>query len=362
MKIKILFSYVIIFFVALAVSRGFLSVNFSSKYTETSIYENFYTHIIEKSSSSKQCGDSGDLSDRHKLRAGFQKIKIYIYDLAKDFFDYRGVGVSFYIIHALAVLLMFHFTHKISLHLVQLDGVRSSHEMTSPKNYSIAGVLILDCLIFLTFYAYVFNGQVGEYTFSIFEGLFVSIALYGILKEKIIIFLLATTFAVLNRESGFILLILWIIFNGLNLGSIQRYMILLIPVIIFSIVNNEILHCILKEGFLISSKTIPGQLTYHVFFDGVWGLIRGTLAIILNYGLILIPTFVLHKRYNKYLGKDSKTLINGMLISIVVYVVVFIFATPLNHMSVKFIILPLVLPLLSVYILQIIQNEQSGIK
>ena len=362
MKFGSILVYAIVFFVGLAVSRGFMTVTYSGHTENISVYEHFYTSNEGLHSSSRQCGNSNDLSDRHQLRKGFWKIKTEIYSFANKYFGYTGVGASFYLIHAMAILVMFYFLYKTTLHIVLQNLSRNPDNgkvgLASDGKLSILAVC---SIIFLALLSYVFNGHVGEYSYSVFEALFISIGFYSALKRRILLFIIATSFAVLNRESGFLLILVWIIINGIDFNRMHRSAFLLVPALVFLSVNIDIMHCVIRDGFLVSSKPLPGQLTFHIFTEGTWGVVRGLVAIMFNYGLLFIPIIFLHFRFSSLISDASRAVINKIFLIIGIYTLVFLFATPLNHMSVKFIIVPFVLPLLSLYVLGLLQKGRVNL-
>jgi hypothetical protein len=340
----------LVFFVALSVSRNHLIANYSNSSTDLSIYEEFYTNNSEKNLDNQECGNSLDLSDRHRLRWVFWKAKTKIYDLAKDFFGFTGVGAVFSLLHALIVSITFWFTYNNMLMLLALIFKEQTTFVIDKKNI---GILLINALIFLILFVYSFNGQVGEYNYSVTEALFVSLAFYGALKRKIIFFTIVVSLAVLSRESGFVLLAIWVLLNGLELRKIYKNYYLLIPPAVFFIANFNMMHCIFNDNFLVSSNPLPGQLTYHIFLEGVWGFIRGVVAVMFNYGVFLIPTIFAFKWIRNIDGLNA-SIVNKIFILICLYVLVFLVATPLNHMSVKFVIAPIISVILATYILGLV--------
>ena len=349
----------IIFLVALSVSRNFLVVNFNGALTDNlSTYENFYLNNFEKQLDIRDCGNSIDLSDRHKLRWFLWKAKSQIYILARELFGFAGAGAAFALIHALIITLTFWFTQKNILYCMNSISNEKKGIVTNINNSEI---FIVNAIVFLTLFLYTFNGHVGEFNYSVTEALFVSAAFYSALKKRIFLFAIIVSLAVLNRESGFILLSLWVLFNGLYLKKFYQNFYLLLPPVVFIIANFSILQCLFQDNFLISSAQLPGQVTYNIFFDGLWGFIRGILALFFNYIIYLGPTYIAYKWLSKVESLDV-TIFKKIISVLGVYVLVFLVGTPLNHMSVKFIIVPLICVLLSIYIIGMIENWKDNKK
>ena len=356
MRLSIAVAVALVFLVSLSVSRGFLIVNYSNSPEKYSVYENLYISTNSLHSEARGCGNSNDLSDRHQLRKSLWEIKMKIYSLAKDYFGFTGVGAAFSLLHAIAVSITFWFVYKTTL----LVFARSLHKVGNKKNTRRGeekAIIAVSVLIFLAFFSYTFNGHVGEYTYSVFEALFISVAFFSALKRNIAWFIIATSFAILNRESGFMLLMIWVLVNGVNFNKIRENFYLLIPVLVFLVANNDIVHCVVKDGFLVSSEPLPGQLTFHIFTDGVWGVIRGVITILFNYGIFIAP-MTLSYFWLKSNPSVNLKVINKVVIITTMYFLVFLVATPLNHMSVKFIVIPFIVPLLSMYIVGLVQKTK----
>jgi len=341
----------IIFLVALSASRNFLIVNYHDGHG-LNMYENFYQAVIDKKLDNRSCGNSNDLSDRHKLRWVAWKAQTKILTFAKELLGFKAAGAAFAFIHALMITLTFWFTQQNILYCLKSISNKKRGFVTNITNSEI---FIVNAIVFLTLFLYTFNGRVGEFNYSVAEALFVSIAFYSALRKRIVLFAIMASLAILNRESGFILLSLWVIFNGLYLKKFYKNFYLLLPPVVFIIANFSMLQCLFQDNFLISSAPLSGQLTYHILFDGLWGAIRGVLAIFFNYIIYFGPAYIAYKWLSKVDSIDSTIFIK--IISVLgIYGLVFIVATPLSHMSVKFIVAPLICVLLSIYIVGMIEK------
>ena len=69
-------------------------------------------------------------------------------------------------------------------------------------------------LLFLVYVTFIFQQYLGEYSYSIFEMFFLTLAIYSSKNKNIYLFIISCLFAVLNRESGFLILLTWFIFNS----------------------------------------------------------------------------------------------------------------------------------------------------
>lgn len=345
----------LLFLVALSVSKNHLAVNYSDSYKEISVYEEFYNVNSEKKLDNRECGNSNDLSDRHRLRWVVWKAKSKVYDLAKNFFGYTGVGAVFAIMHALIVSITFWFSYKSMLILNGLifNKKEKPHFYIDSKNL---GALLITVFIFLALFLFSFDGQVGEYSYSVTEALFVSLAIYGALQQRFIFFSVVVSIAVLSRESGFVMLAIWVLLNGIDWKRIHRNLFLLLPPAVFFIANVDMIHCLFNDNFLVSTKPLPGQLTYHIFFEGFWGSIRGFMAVMFNYGVFIIPLIFAFIWIRKIANRNA-SIVNKLIILTFLYFLVFIVATPLNHMSVKFIVAPIISIILSTYLIGLVRHK-----
>tara|TARA_Y100000996_G_scaffold231034_1_gene181855 strand:+ start:898 stop:2028 length:1131 start_codon:yes stop_codon:yes gene_type:complete len=349
----------IIFLVALSVSRNYLVVNFNGALTNNlSTYENFYLNNFEKQLDIRDCGNSIDLSDRHKLRWVLWEAKTQIYILSKELFGFAGAGAAFALIHALIITLTFWFTQQ---NIIYCMNSISNEKRGVAININNSEIFIVNAIVFLTLFLYTFNGQVSEFNYSVTEALFISVAFYSALKKRIFLFVIIVSLAVLNRESGFVLLSLWVLFNGLYLKNFYKNFYLLLPPVVFIIANFSMLQCLFQDNFLMSRAQLPGQVTYHIFFNGLWGFIRGILAVFFNYIIYFGPAYIAYKWLSKFESNDS-TIFKKIISVLGVYILVFLVATPLNHMSVKFLMVPFICVLLSIYIIGKIENWEDNKK
>jgi len=338
----------IVFFVALSASRNYLEVSYSNK--EVYTYENFYLSNLERRLDNTECGNSVDLADRHKLRWVMWKTKTQIYKIAKEFFGFAGAGAAFAIIHALIITFTYWYTQQNLFYCLKSI---SNRKLDISTNIDKSGTIVVSAIVFLTLFLYSFNGHVGEFDYSTTEALCISIALYSVLNKRILLFSIVTSVAILNRESGFLLLSLWVIFNGIFVSKLYKNLYFLLPPFVFIIANFPIFSCLFQDKFLVSADKLPGQITFHILFDGLWGFIRGILAILFNYIIIFLPPYIAYKWLSNINFIDS-TIIKKIMLVIGLYMALFIVATPLQHMSVKFIMAPLISVLLSIYILGMI--------
>ena len=143
--------------------------------------------------------------------------------------------------------------------------------------------------------------------------------------------------AVLNRESGFIILLFWLIFNNnYKIFFISSTLVFLI----FLIVNLKTVNCMINPKFFIPFEPQKGQVNVDNFQSiNFLSLIKFFL---INY---IIPFGVIF--YNILKNKIKNKI---FIFIVLIYLLTFLVATPFHHMAVKLIILPLII--LSFYLPQ----------
>ena len=156
-----------------------------------------------------------------------------------------------------------------------------------------------------------------------------SLALYASKQKNFILFLLSSIFAILNRESGFIILISWLIFNDDFKKLIVGF---IIAGFVFVLLNFDIVKCLVTPAFFIPLENQVGH--FDLFDLNQINEISFLKLIILNF---LFP-FSLAFYYVLKTQNKSKILI----ILFLIYLLIFLIATPLHHVSVRLILLPLI--------------------
>lgn len=270
--------------------------NVNKKLTSDPFYETILT---------KKCEITGWMGDRHKVRW----VK---YLLLKNIFqasEKLNSNLPYYInifFHSLLILFSIIF-------LNQTFVLKKIH-----------------IIFFLLYVSFIFQHHLGEYSFSVFEMFFASGAIYASKKKNIILFFLIILMSVLNRESGIILILTWLIFNN----EFKKIIILSILILaVFLIVNYETINCIINPKFFIPLEKQHGQLNLSDLGSAnIFSLLKTiTINFIIPFGLI----------FYALIKNDIK---NKFLITMtIVYLFVFLFAIPVDHMSVKLIILPLII-------------------
>ncbi len=273
---------------------------FKKNINEILVSEKTYETVLNK-----ECEVTGNMHDRHKVRW----VK---YQLLKSLYqktDQINPKLPYYVNIVLHSLLIF-------LSLVVAD-----------QTFNLKKKYILFFLLYITF---IFQSYLGEYSFSIFEMFFAFAALYASKNKNIILFSIICLMAVLNRESGFILLSFWLIFNKefkklfISFGFI---------LIIFLVANFETINCIANPKFFIPLEKQEGQVNFSDLSS--LGLLSLVKLMVINF---VIPFGIIF--YNYFKNNISNIY---FLIIALIYLLTFLIATPLHHIAVKMIILPLII-------------------
>lgn len=253
----------------------------------------------------RKCKITGDLHDRHKVRWVKQLFLKKIFQsslIIKDVFPYY-LNV---LLHGFLIFLTFLFIKKT---------------FTYNKYYDF---------LFLLFITFIFQQHLGEYSYSIFEMFFLSLCLYFSKKNLKILFVITCMIAILNRESGFLMLLSWLIFNK---KDYKFFLIsILLCLILFFSINLEIFECLIQTKYFFSLEEQPGQID----FNNISKLSLFSLAklIFINF---LIPFVLVFYYFYKSEEKNK-----FLLILIMIYLITFLIAMPLHHMSARLILLPLI--------------------
>ena len=154
--------------------------------------------------------------------------------------------------------------------------------------------------------------------------------MYASKNKKHLTFFAACLLAIFNRESGFVIIFSWLLFNNDEFKKLILFFIF--SALVFISINFDILKCLFEPKFFVPLENQEGQVNLSELLDN--NLISTAKLIFINF---ILP-FGLGIFYLAQTIKKNKILI--ILFSI--YLLMFIFATPAHHISVRLIILPLI--------------------
>ena len=266
-------------------------------HSQNLVSEEKYARFLDR-----KCEITGHMNDRHKVRWLRMLMQKKIYE-----FSYSLNNISPYyldiLIHSIVILL--------SLILIN-------------QFFPLSNKYMFLLLLFITF---IFQQRLGEHSFSIFDLLFCSAALCASKRGNIIIFIGICILATLNRETGFLIIFSWLIFNN-NLRNF--IFISLISSIPFLIVNYDIFSCMINPKFFAPMEYQEGQINFQDIANT--NIFSALKIIMINY---LVP-FGLGLYF--YIQSENK---NKYLFGIfLLYLLVFLIASPVHKMELRLIIHP----------------------
>ncbi len=267
--------------------------------SETLTSDKTYSKILDRN-----CEVTGSMDDRHKVRWLKSIVLKNIFQISSNLNKLFPYYVNI-LLHSFVLFFSFILIRKT---------------FSTEKKY---------ILLFLLYVTFVFQQHLGEYSYSIFEMFFLSLSLYSSKNKKNLLFLTSCILATLNRESGFIILLTWLIFND----EYKKFLgFLFLTLGIFLISNYQILECLINPKFFIPLEHQYGHVNITDFKN----------INIFSLGKLIIINFLLPFGLGMYFYSNSKIKNKFLLLLFFVYFLVFIFATPAQHISVRLILIPLI--------------------
>ena len=279
-----------------------LKIDISDRLSENEIYSFF---------DERSCKISGDLHDRHKVRWVKNIFLKKVFEYSENFSQIAPYYVNIFL-HSLILFLTFFL-------------INNTFRYNKSYNY-----------LFLAYITFIFQQLLSEYSYSIFEMFFLSLALYASKSRSSLIFFLSCALAVLNRESGFIILTTWFIFNK----DIKKILIISFStIILFLIFNFDLINCLFNPKFFIPLENQEGQANFLEMSNN--NLFSNFKLLFINF---LMPfSFIFYFLF--YGVKKNKALI---LITLL-YLLAFAFATVAHHVSLRMILLPIIFTAIHFY-------------
>ena len=287
-------------------------IKLSNDEIKIKLSKNFLDDDSYKIISERKCKITGDFHDRHQVRwvkALFLKtIFNTAYNISEKLPYYLNI-----ILHSLLIFLSLYTLNKT---------FNLNHKFT---------------IFFLLYITFIFQQHLSEYSYSIFEMFFLCLSLYSSKNRNHFLFLISCILAVLNRESGFLIIFTWLVFNNKDYKKIFYFF--FVCGLIFTIINLDILKCLLNPSFFIPLEKQEGQVS-----------ISDVPKIdIISLGKLIFINFLLPFGLAFYYFTISNTKNKILLSLFVIYLIIFTFATPLHHISVRLILLPLIFTVIFFY-------------
>jgi hypothetical protein len=176
---------------------------------------------------------------------------------------------------------------------------------------------------------YILSFELSEHIFSFIDIFLISLGLYLSSIKKLVLFIFVVVAATLNRESGILLSFAWLAFNPQLITSLK---ILVFAALSLSIVNFDIADCLLEFNFYLPSSPQHGQYSFSTFNFSIQDIGSLLRVIFYNFLVFIVPGFMLYLK----LGRERLI----FLLLFLLYYIVFIFATPWHHLSVRLITIP----------------------
>jgi len=274
------------------------SRNLKNNISEELVNSTHYKHTLNR-----DCEVTGNMHDRHKVRwvraIVHQELLRATYKINKIAPYYMEI-----ILHSLLIF--------ISLLLLR-------RFFSIEDKYSI---------FYLLFFTYIFQQYLGEYTYSVFDLMFITLALCASKSKNFVAFLLTSCLAVLNRETGFLVIFSWLIFNSEDL---KRFAVIVFSTVsIFLLANYDIFSCILQPRFFVPMEYQKGQINFSDLVNA--NILSAIKTLLTNY---IIPFGI---GFYFYYKSEIK---NKYLIAIfLLYLFTFLIASPIHKMELKLLLLP----------------------
>ncbi len=195
----------------------------------------------------------------------------------------------------------------------------------------VSGYSWKNSCIYLFSIAFLFQHALSEANFSVIETMLVSLVILASYKKNLLLFVLAVILGVLNRESGILFVLVWFVFNKkdfmtpLYAGAIS--------VLLLMLFNYDIIDCFFEPSFFLPTAKQVGQFNLSEV---------GKSISYLSFLRVIINNFLIPFGISIYLFSILENKKNPLFYIICLYYLMFIVATPLHHLSVKMITIPLI--------------------
>lgn len=183
--------------------------------------------------------------------------------------------------------------------------------------------------IILFYLSFILQNPLGEYQFSILETFFISIAMFLSKKKKFLLFLIVVSLAQLNRESGFLISFIWLLFNKTEYKNV--FFVIIISLFFFVMFNFKIIECLINPDFFVPGEYQTGQFNLSDV---------GKSINYLSFIKVLLLNFIIPFGSIYFFLFSSKKISLILLFLTTVYMVIFIVTIPWMHIAVRMLLLP----------------------
>ena len=270
------------------------------------IYRNVAASQFYQEANEYDCKINNNLGERHHLRWVSKYIWQKAYDFTVGFFGQTKFVFDLYKL-LIATLIFSSYLCIIFL----FDQKKYFKKITLPITSFFLIILFLSS-----------SSNVSEINFSVLEFFFISLSFFLVFKKKFTPFFFLCALAPLNRETGFILPIIYLIIYP---TEFKKFLFLVtITVAIYFLANANTIQCIFTPGFLFTTKP-----AYGTFFD--LSFVSKLKILFQDYFLYII---ILILFWNKNI------LQNKLLIIFAIYFFIFLVSTPFQHSILRILFVP----------------------
>ena len=140
--------------------------------------------------------------------------------------------------------------------------------------------------------------------------------------------------ATLNRESGILISLTWLVFNK---DLKQTIIASILPTIVLVALNYDILSCLLNPKFFLPLENEPGQFNFIDILNN-----KNYLSTV----KVLMINFIIPFGYCFYIYFDTENKNKIIFYILILDLIVFLVALPLDHLAPRLILLPLLIALI----------------
>ena len=252
------------------------------------------------------CKINNNLDERQHLRWVIKYTWKKAYDFTVGFFGETKFVFDLYKL-LIATLIFSSYLCIICLY----DGKKYFKKITLPITSFFLIILLLSS-----------SSHISEINFSVLEFFFISLSFFLVLKKKFIPFIFLCILAPLNRETGFILPIIYLIIYP---TEIKKFLFLAtISIAVYFLANASPIQCIFTPGFLFTANP-----AYETFSDFSF---ISKLKILFQDYFLYIAILILF--WNKSILQKK------FLIIFAIYFFVFLVGTPFQHSIIRILFIP----------------------
>lgn len=186
--------------------------------------------------------------------------------------------------------------------------------------------------IFLFYISCILQNPISEF-FSIIDAFLMSLALYASKFKRFYLFIFTVIIAQLNRETGILFSILWMVFNKEYIKVIIAGF---LATSVYLIMNFDLIKCVMNPSFygVGVNETTRGNIHWRDL---------GTKVGILSTIKLVSINFIIPFGFLFYILLSTQKKNRAIILLSVIYLFIFIFGMPLQQVSARLLLLPLLM-------------------